>query len=153
MAAAAGAPPLLHSPSAGAAATTPVRLDLPGIRAALASTLADPTRWAPASAKRAAVALVLRQPPSGPSTPASAEVLLIRRAEQPGDPWSGHMALPGGRCEPTDANVLVTAQRETHEEVGLSLQRSGLPIGRLPALPAIARGRPVGLTVIPLVFQ
>ena len=26
-------------------------------------------------------------------------VLLIRRAERAGDPWSGHMALPGGRRE------------------------------------------------------
>src|SRR5262245_39852984 len=32
-----------------------------------------------------------------------AELLLIERAEHPDDPWSGHMALPGGRYEPCDA--------------------------------------------------
>lgn len=152
MAAAAGAPPLLDSTAVRAS----VRLDLQAIRAALAPTLEAPGLWAPASATRAAVALVLREPgeeTTGRSAPSSAELLLIRRAEQPGDPWSGHMALPGGRCDPTDVNVLSTAQRETHEEVGLSLEQRGLPIGRLPAVPAIAGGRPVGLTVIPLVFQ
>ncbi|MEJ2539998.1 MAG: hypothetical protein P8188_08525 [Gemmatimonadota bacterium] len=40
----------------------------------------------------AAVALVLRKRPGVP-----VELLLIKRAEHPRDPWSGHMALPGGR--------------------------------------------------------
>ena len=48
-------------------------------------------------------------------------VLLIRRAHRSGDPWSGQWALPGGRREATDADLLETARRELHEEVGLPL--------------------------------
>ena len=56
--------------------------------------------------------------------PAPDAVLLIRRAERAGDPWSGHMALPGGRQEPADADLVETAIRETFEEVGLRLDRA-----------------------------
>ena len=50
-------------------------------------------------------------------------VLIIRRAERVGDPWSGHMGLPGGRRQSSDADALATAIRETHEEVGVRLIR------------------------------
>jgi 8-oxo-dGTP pyrophosphatase MutT (NUDIX family) len=49
-------------------------------------------------------------------------VCAIRRAEHPHDPWSGHMALPGGRKDPEDPNSRAVAERETWEEVGLVLQ-------------------------------
>ncbi|HSN88951.1 MAG TPA: CoA pyrophosphatase, partial [Thermoanaerobaculia bacterium] len=45
----------------------------------------------------------------------------IRRAEHPLDPWSGHMALPGGRWDPTDPHPRAAAERETLEEVGLAV--------------------------------
>lgn len=61
------------------------------------------------------MALVLREGGAGLAA------LLIRRAERAGDPWSGQIALPGGRFEPQDANLLATAVRETHEETGLDL--------------------------------
>ena len=63
----------------------------------------------------AAVALVLAG--------AGAELSLcaIRRAEHPLDPWSGHMALPGGRSSSEDAGPRAAAERETLEEVGLAL--------------------------------
>jgi 8-oxo-dGTP pyrophosphatase MutT (NUDIX family) len=84
----------------------------------------------------AAVAVVL--------TPHPVSILLIRRAERSGDPWSGHMALPGGRQEPGDVDLLATVVRETREEVGFSLNRNDL-VGRLndvvprtPVLPPIA---------------
>lgn len=74
---------------------------------------------------RAAVALVVRPGPD------SLEVLLIRRAERHGDPWSGHMAFPGGRRETDDATLLDTAVRETREEVGLDLSAAGRYLGAL----------------------
>jgi 8-oxo-dGTP pyrophosphatase MutT (NUDIX family) len=47
------------------------------------------------------------------------ELLLIQRAEKEGDPWSGHMALPGGRRDPCDHDLVDTALRETREETGV----------------------------------
>ena len=77
--------------------------------------------------RRAAVAVILRERSEGP------EVLFIERATRSGDPWSGHMAFPGGRLEPGDATLRATAERETEEEVGLSLQGAEY-IGRLAEL-------------------
>jgi 8-oxo-dGTP pyrophosphatase MutT (NUDIX family) len=63
----------------------------------------------------AAVALVLAGRPDDLS------LGFIRRAEHPLDPWSGHMALPGGRWDPTDPHPRAAAERETLEEVGLRI--------------------------------
>src|SRR5262245_26943245 len=68
--------------------------------------------------------MVLAEQPEGPS------VLFIERAQHPNDPWSGHMAFPGGRVDPGDAHARDAAERETLEEVGLSLRDATL-IGRL----------------------
>jgi 8-oxo-dGTP pyrophosphatase MutT (NUDIX family) len=57
-------------------------------------------------------------------------VLLIRRAERVGDPWSGHMGLPGGRLSPEDADLGATARRETREEVGVEIPPEAL-LGQL----------------------
>src|SRR5262245_60572379 len=84
----------------------------------------EPLELASAEARRAAVAMVLANQPEGPS------VLFIERASHPGDPWSGHMAFPGGRVDPGDAHPREAAERETLEEVGLSL-RGAERIGRL----------------------
>lgn len=74
--------------------------------------------------REAAVALVIR--------PADElELLLIKRAEHESDPWSGHVALPGGRREAADADLLQTAMRETHEETGVVLDRVGAALGAL----------------------
>ena len=59
------------------------------------------------------------------------ELLMIKRAAYPGDPWSGHIALPGGRQEPTDATLEQTAIRETFEETALDLGAMGRLIGTL----------------------
>lgn len=56
--------------------------------------------------------------------------LFIKRAEHPGDPWSGQMAMPGGRHEVTDPSLQHAAIRETLEEVGVDL-REDQCIGRL----------------------
>lgn len=77
-----------------------------------------------AGSREAAVALVLRGRDD-------VELLLIKRAVRADDPWSGHMALPGGRRAPDDADLLATAYRETVEEVGIELSRTGSLIGAL----------------------
>ena len=48
----------------------------------------------------------------------------ILRAEHPLDPWSGHMALPGGRASAEDSGPRAAAERETLEEVGIALDES-----------------------------
>lgn len=74
---------------------------------------------------RAAVAMVLAERPVQSSAPQHSTtelcVLMIRRAEHPQDPWSGHMAFPGGRMEKHDQYTMRTAIRETAEEIGLNL--------------------------------
>ncbi len=47
-----------------------------------------------------------------------AHVVLTKRTEYPGH-HSGEVSLPGGRHEPADADLLATALRETHEEIGV----------------------------------
>lgn len=97
-------------------------------RAAVQVEPAPVLRWA-------AVAVILVPDPDA--------LLLVRRAERSGDPWSGHMALPGGRQD-DDEDLLFTAIRETEEEVGLVLPPEAL-VGvlddmapRTPVLPPIA---------------
>lgn len=97
---------------------------------------------------RAAVAVILRQPRAADEV----ELLFIRRAEHPNDPWSGHMAFPGGRHDPCDLGLLDTAVRETREEVGIDLESSGRLVASLPEVPAMPKGRRIGLIVAPFVF-
>jgi len=108
-------------------------LDLRAIEARLAGPDFPRGAGDETDAPRAAVACVLRQGAD------SAEVLLIRRAERVSDPWSGHMAFPGGGRAAGDADLLATAERETREEVGLDLGHEGRVLGRLDDLPAMVR--------------
>lgn len=92
-----------------------VRLPLSSLQQVLADRLAQ-RRSATvdlADASLAGVAVVVAPNPDA--------VLLIRRAERSGDPWSGHMGLPGGRYQREDADLRATAIRETLEEVGFAL--------------------------------
>lgn len=98
--------------------------------------------------KQAAVAMILRPAANITDT----EILLIRRAEREGDPWSGQMALPGGRHDPTDADLIETAVRETREEIGLDLASQAALLTCLSALPAVARAKRVGMVITPFVF-
>jgi len=85
------------------------------LRERLARALAGraPMQEADPTLIRAAVAVIAAPDPDA--------ILLIRRAERPGDPWSGQMGLPGGRSALEDPDLLHTAARETMEEVGISL--------------------------------
>lgn len=94
------------------------------------------------SLSRAGVLLMLRPTET-------LELLMIQRAEKEGDPWSGHMALPGGRQEPGDATLLATALRETREEVGVVVPESRV-LGGLDELRP-ARKRRFHITILPFV--
>lgn len=59
------------------------------------------------------------------------ELLLIQRTHRSDDPWAGHVALPGGRRDPEDPDLLTTAFRETREEVGVDLDPGAHLLGAL----------------------
>jgi 8-oxo-dGTP pyrophosphatase MutT (NUDIX family) len=61
------------------------------------------------------------------------------------------MALPGGHHEQGDLDLVTTALRETHEEVGLKLDRVAEWIGVLERV-RVAGGRGPGFEILPLVF-
>lgn len=122
-----------------------MKIDVDFVRTALQDRLHRPATLQ-GDERFAAVAAVLREQEG------DAEVLLIRRAQQESDPWSGHMAFPGGRQDASDVDLLHTAVRETEEEVGLRLRPEDHLLGRLDDLPAVARGRRVGLIIAPFVF-
>lgn len=65
----------------------------------------------------AAVTVLLHHPEE------SLEILLVKRASNPSDPWSGQMALPGGRRYFKDNNLRQTVIRETLEETNINLNR------------------------------
>jgi 8-oxo-dGTP pyrophosphatase MutT (NUDIX family) len=90
--------------------------------------------------RRAAVAVVLH----------GYNLLLMKRSERIGDPWSGHISLPGGRHEPEDPHLLATAIREAREELSIELSNAHL-LGCLPTLHPLMAG-PKGVEVTPFVF-
>ncbi len=94
------------------------------LQRAFATRPAEPPIERMPTSREAAVALLIR--------PAETlEILLIKRSERESDPWSGHMALPGGRRDPVDIDLYATVLRETHEEIGVQLARAGQRIGML----------------------
>ena len=119
-------------------------LTVPRLRSALSGLPTDPLApGAYPDRREAAVALILRGEPM--------DVLFIKRADSPRDPWSGQMALPGGRLEETDPDLRATAMRETMEETGLALDGDATYLGRLPTLAPINRRIPP-VAVSPHIF-
>ena len=96
----------------------------------------------------AAVAVVLRFDAEG----GQPEVLLMRRVEHAGDPWSGHVSLPGGRAEEQDRSLAATAARETKEEVGLKLGRDSELVGHLPPTKPMITLKVRPMVVTPVVY-
>jgi len=76
-------------------------------------------------------------------------VLLIRRAERVGDPWSGQVAFPGGKMQEGDRSAKDTAIRETMEEVGIDLGRYGEFLG----YGGVATTHTGTMSVVPSVFE
>jgi 8-oxo-dGTP pyrophosphatase MutT (NUDIX family) len=91
--------------------------------------------------QRAAVAMVLRDVGGEPS------LLFIQRAESDDDHWSGHLAFPGGRVDPTDASPRHAAERELREEVGLAVPPA-VHLGRVDDL----RGRSHEMAISAFVY-
>ena len=97
--------------------------------------------------KRSAVAMILQV------REGELHILMIKRADRKGDPWSGHMAFPGGRMDREDRNGFAAAVRETEEEVGLRLGPEDRCIGRLSDLNARPHKGAFGMAVSPFVFR
>lgn len=95
--------------------------------------------------RRAAVAVVVATGGVGE------EILVVRRATFPGDPWSGHIALPGGGAEPFDSCLEATARRETLEETGIDLRDMPCVAALAPVSPQ-SKAAPL-ISVAPFVFR
>ena len=63
----------------------------------------------------AAVALLLKPADN------DLKILFVKRAENPVDPWSGQVALPGGKRDAADRSLKQTLVRETLEETNIDL--------------------------------
>ncbi len=108
----------------------------------LATRLArEPAAAGTAPGPRAAVAAILD---------ADDRVLLMRRTERAGDPWSGHVSLPGGRHGHGDKDLLSTAIRETREELDVDLAAARV-LGQMPVLHPLSSGKH-GIEVTPFAF-
>lgn len=108
---------------------------------------APPVLPSPEVPRRASVAVVVYPAPGQPWP----ELLMIRRSDKAGDPWSGHMAFPGGRADPQDPDLLHTAMRESQEELGLDL-RGAQVLGSLDAMHTPTFRTSPQLAVQPWVF-
>src|SRR5690606_40751986 len=73
---------------------------------------------------RPSVLFILRRPPRATLFPYPT---LFR------SPWSGQIALPGGRRDPCDSDEQAVAVRETREEIGVELPAAHC-VGRLDDL-------------------
>ncbi|PWY65306.1 hypothetical protein BO70DRAFT_324782 [Aspergillus heteromorphus CBS 117.55] len=82
------------------------------------------------------------------------EALFIKRASRVGDRWTGHVALPGGKRDPEDADDKEAAIREASEEIGLDLTTNDcVYVGNLPERVVTSSWGTVPLMVLcPYVF-
>lgn len=99
-----------------------------------------------AEPNRASVAMILA------GSGRELEFCFIRRADREGDPWSGHVAFPGGRASPGDPDAVAVAERETLEEVGIAL-RPEQRLGPLPEMPVRRDDLNFSMTLSPFLYH
>jgi len=107
------------------------------------SRLMGRLRPSPDESAQAAVAILVRP------TLDDLEFLLVKRAEVPGDPWSGDMAFPGGKRTPGDRSLLDTVTREVREETGIDLDGSPAAGFMEPLVSSVRRT----LCVQPIIYR
>lgn len=90
--------------------------------------------------------MIIHQMPGG-----ELGLLFIKRAEHPLDPWSGHVAFPGGLAQEAQEPGPKVALREVQEEVGLILRES-LWQGHLPAVETSLKRQGSSLSVQSEIF-
>lgn len=95
---------------------------------------------------KASVALILREHNQG------CELLMLQRAIKAGDPWSGHMAFPGGKQDHKQEASIDTAIRETFEETSINLSNADC-LGRLSDLTTRTHNNKGLMTISPWIFQ
>ena len=98
--------------------------------------------YEPDETAHAAVAIILRE------NQGSVEALLVKRAIREGDPWSGHMAFPGGRRSHRDRSIRETVKRETIEETAIDLNEC-TPVGVMEPITSTVSPE---LRVLPLIY-
>ena len=105
----------------------------------------------PIGGRRASVAVLLA--PTTTGTESQWHVLLIKRAANERDPWSGDVALPGGKQDEIDAyDDEATAIREVVEEVGINC-RNWKRLGRIADDRLVRRGQSRKIIVSTWGFQ
>ena len=77
------------------------------------------------------------------------EMLFVKRVENPRDPWSGQIALPGGKRERKDRHLKETVLREVLEETGINLLDRCKFLGVIPPVKSRLNPR---MRVLPFVF-
>jgi 8-oxo-dGTP pyrophosphatase MutT (NUDIX family) len=117
-------------------------LTIQAIDGAINGRTHEPATFMPAP-HHAAVAMILADGATG------LEACFIRRAERDSDPWSGQVAFPGGRASAGDSHALDVAQRETREEIGLTITAQDY-LGPLPIHELSRGGR--AMTLSPFVY-
>jgi len=98
--------------------------------------------WPAHMHSRASAVLMLFIPDPEPNAPAR---LVFPRRSTLGRPQQGQRCFPRGRRQYTHASPIVTALRETHEEIGLPPEAVEV-LGMLPTLPSLDRR-----SVVPIV--
>ncbi|MCG8620203.1 MAG: CoA pyrophosphatase, partial [Desulfobacterales bacterium] len=95
---------------------------------------------------RACTAILIR------GTGIDIELLFIRRAIRQGDPWSGHVGLPGGKMDDSDDSGRSAAIRELMEETGIDIRSCGSYLGRLSDLLTRSHNNRRPMIVTPYIF-